>query len=131
MLKGEPIGSYANQLTSLMPQLSVDGKLVNLDSRRIVLHIPAVAKILPLLHAGHAGMTKSYEYAKALYYWPGMANDIRQAVRSCDACRKFQSSQNHNPRVSELPSVYKGPPMNHVGLDLFAFGGQNCIICVD
>ena len=76
-------------------------------------------------------MTKTYEYAKALYYWLGMVNDIRQAVRSCDACRKYQPSQCHNPQVSEPPSVYKGPPMSHVGLDLFAFVGQTFLICVD
>ena len=131
VLQGKTTCSYSNQLKSLMPQLSVDGELVYLDARRIVLPTPAVAKVLPLLHAGHAGMTKTYEYAKALYYWPGMVNDIRQAVRSCETCRKHQPSQCHNPRVSEPPSVYKGPPMSHVGLDLFAFAGQSFLICVD
>ena len=47
VLKGETTCSYSNQLKSLMPQLSVDGELVFLDSRRIVLLTPAVAKVTP------------------------------------------------------------------------------------
>ena len=109
----------------------MDGDLVYLDSKRIVLPVPAVSIVLKLLHEGHAGNTKTYEHAKALYYWPGMSNDIKQMVQSCETCAKHRSSQCHNPMVVDKPSSYKGPPMGHVGLDLFEFGGSKFLICVD
>ena len=41
---------YANQLKSVMPQLSVDKVLVYLDGARIILPKNAVKSVLPLLH---------------------------------------------------------------------------------
>ena len=74
---------YANQLKSLMPQLSVDEDLVYLDGARIVLPKNAVKVILPLVHASHFGMNKSYDLCRSLYILPGMFNDIRQMISQC------------------------------------------------
>ena len=49
---------------------------VLLDSRRIVLPLPAIRPILNLLHTSHSGINKTITLARGLYYWPGMVNDI-------------------------------------------------------
>ena len=36
-----------------------------------------------------------------------------------------------NPRSNLPPSSYLGPPMSHVGLDLFDFGGKQHLMWVD
>ena len=74
--KGTFHSTYANQLRSLMPQLSVDEDLVYLDGAIIVLPKNAVKVILPLVHTSHIGMNKSYDLCRSLYFWPGMFNDI-------------------------------------------------------
>ena len=66
-----------------------------------------------------------------LYYWPGMTNDIRTFVESCKQCFRRLPSQQHNPTSTSPPSESYGAPMAHVGLDLFAFGGKQHLLCVD
>ena len=74
---------YANQLKSVMSQLSVNEDLVYLDTARIILLKGAVKKFLPLVHTSHIGMNKTYELCRSLYFWPCMFNDIRQMIHKC------------------------------------------------
>ena len=69
--------------------------------------------------------------ANKLFYWPGMANDIKTFTQACQSCYKRLPSQRENPCVTAPPSASFGPPMAHVGLDLFNFGGHKYLICVD
>ena len=54
----------------------------------------------------------------------GMFNDIKQMISQCRPCSVNRPFQPKNPRTTEQPSSYLGPPMDHVGLDLFEFGGK-------
>ena len=107
-----------------MPQLSVNEDLVYLDGSRIVLPIQATKKFLPLLHVSHIGMNKTYDLCRSMYFWPGMFNDVKQMTTQCRSCNVHRPSQPKNPRSTQPPSSYFGPPMSHVGLDLFEFGGK-------
>ena len=60
-----------------------------------------------------------------------MINDIKQMVSQCKPCSVNRPSQPMNPRVSKPPSEYLGPPMCHVGVELFDFGGKKHVVCVD
>ena len=66
--------------------LSLSDGLVLMDSKRIVLPLPSVKPILKLLHASHSGITKTTSLARGLYFWPGMTNDIKQLVSTCQEC---------------------------------------------
>ena len=114
-----------------MASLSVSDGLVLLDSRRIILPAPAVKLVLQLLHASHSGINKTIVLARGLYYWPGMINDIKQLVSSCRECSKPLQSQPGNPMTTAPPSSHFGYPMQHVGHDLFSFGGKYFLIFVD
>ena len=122
---------YARQLKSVMPQLSVDEDLVYLDGSRIVLPFQATKKILPLLHVSHIRMNKTYDLCHSMYFWPGMFNNIKQMVSQCRPCNINRPSQPKNPRIIQPPSTFLVPPMGHVGLDLFEFGGKQHLVCVD
>ena len=122
---------YANQLKSVMSQLSVDEDLVYLDGARIVLPKNSVKAVLPLVHTTHIGMNKTYELCRSLFFWPGMYNDIRQMIAQCKPCNTYKPSQTKNQRSTLPPSSYMGPPMSHVGLDLFDFGGKQHLIWVN
>ena len=94
----ETFGStYANQLKSIMSQLSVDEDLVYLDAARIVLPKNAVKVVLPSVHTAHIGMNKTYELCGSLYFWPGMYNDIKQMIVQCKPCNIYKPSQPKNP----------------------------------
>ena len=102
-----------------------------MDSRRIVLPLPSVKPFLKLLHASHSGISKTTSLVRGLYFWPGMTNDIRQMVSSCVECSRVLPSQPANPMSTASPSSHFGFPKQHVGLDLFSFGGKDYLICVD
>ena len=111
--------------------LSLSDDLVLLDSRCIVLPIPAIRPILNLLHTSRSGVNKTIALARGLYYWPGMINDIKQLVSRCATCVRVLPSQPSNPLSTPPPSTHLGYPMQHVGLDLFSYGGKQYLICVD
>ena len=55
---GTTVSTYSQTLNGSLDILSNSDNLVLLDSRRIVLSIPAVKPILKLLHSSHSGITK-------------------------------------------------------------------------
>ena len=131
VLNGTSKSIYSRSLKSSAGDLSVDHDLVLLDSKRIVIPQPAIKAILHCLHFSHNGFFKTYEYARQMYYWPGMSNDIRQLISACIQCSKLLPSQPQNPMSTAPPSSYLGPLMQQVGLDLFDLGGKSYLICVD
>ena len=60
-----------------------------------------------------------------------MTNNIRQLISSCPECSRVLPSQPSNPMSTASPWSHFGFPMQHVGLDLFSFGGKEYLICVD
>ena len=43
-----------------------------------------------LIEGAHAGYHRTYNKIASHYYWPRMAKDIREYVRSCDVCQKIK-----------------------------------------
>ena len=84
----------------------------------------AIKEILHRLHEGHPGQDKTLKLAQALFYWPGMSNDVRQYVESCKECFRSLASLPSNPQSTQPPSAFYGAPMSHVGVDLFDFSGK-------
>ena len=92
--------------------------------------LKGVKSILKLLHVSHVGVKKTYDFARSLYYWPGMLNDIKQLIDGCEACSMSRPSQLKNVRSTEPPFSTLGPPLSHVGLGMFEFGGNQHNVCV-
>ena len=131
VLNETSVSSYSRSLKSDMASLSVSDGLVLLDSPCIVLPLSAVKPVLKLLHASHSGINKTIVLARGLYFCPGMINYVKQLISSCHECAKLLQSQPANPMITAPPSHHFGYPMQHVGLDLFSFGGKSFLICVD
>ena len=130
VLKEDTCGStYYHQMKSVRGQLSVVEDLVYDDGSRIVLPNKFIKSVLSLLHSSHAGINKTCDIARQLYFWPGMLNDIKQLIEKCQACRIHKPSLPKNPRSTVPPTSYMGPPMAHVGTDLFDFGGGKYLVC--
>ena len=69
--------------------------------------------------------------ACSLYYWRGLLNDVKQLVDGCEACANSRPSQPKNIWSMEPTSSTLSPPLSHVGLDLFKYGGNQHMVCVD
>jgi hypothetical protein len=52
--------------------------------------------ILKALHeppsVGHPGFAKMYDLVKRDWWWPGMADDVRDYVKYCDSCQRVKAS---------------------------------------
>ena len=116
----------------MWPHLSVSAhgdNLILAHGTRIVLPSKAIQPVLKLLHEPHQGQTKTLKLAEQLYYWHGMANDIKQMTNSCASCQRYRSS---NPNTQTIVDPDKiDPPLSSVGMDIFHVNNQNWLVMVD
>ena len=129
-----PSDHPATPYRKLWNRLSIDhtphGSLVSLDCRRIIVPVAARKRILQALHASHAGCSKSQVWARSLYYWPGITNDINETVRSCLACqRRLPSQPQATPKTPPLLADLR--PMDELGIDLFEHKSRHYVVVVD
>ena len=92
--------------------------------------VPPLAKpsVLHFLHRGHPGWKRMLSHAKSIFFWPGMANDLKNLASRCDACVKMTASK---PRqTTSSPDVSTGP-MQKIGIDLFQFETNHFMVVVD
>ncbi len=112
-----PAHCYKGVWDQLSTRQGSDGHfLLILDGARIVVPRRARKRILDFLHRRHAGIVKTQQAARQLYYWPSMSAAVSDAVEKCELCVAALPSK-------PLPSVL-APTMQAVGLDLFHAGGR-------
>jgi hypothetical protein len=83
--------------------------------------------LLKLLHKSHTGQIKTYKNAREMYHWPGMKNEIAMMVDQCGPCQALRPSLPKEP----LQPGAAAEPMAEMGVDLFAFKGQDWLVMVD
>ena len=66
--------------------------------------------------------------AREVVYYPGMTNDIKRLVSSCQICASYQPSEQKEPLMSH-PAPTR--PWQKVGVDIFTFSQQDYLITVD
>ena len=56
------------------------------------------------LHIQHTAFDKTLRNARSMYFWPGMKNNIKLMVSSCDRCLENSPSQRQEPLVQTVAS---------------------------
>jgi hypothetical protein len=117
--------------SSLWDQLSLysnkEGRLVVLDGHRIIPPASARSDILALLHAPHAGVSRTRRLAKGYFFWPKINEDIRVMIEGCQKCQELRPSQSEE--LSPRPMVEA--PMDALAADLFEVKGKHYLAVVD
>ena len=85
----QPIQHYWNYCE----ELAIEDGLI-FKAHRLVIPTSQRAEYLKDLHEGHLGEEKTLLRARETVFWPGISDDIRNAVKACDICQK------HNNRRS-------------------------------
>jgi hypothetical protein len=100
------------------------------DCKRIVIPGEARNATLQVLHRSHAGVAKTAEAAKQLYFWSKMNEHIKDMIDACKRCQFYKSSKQKQEQIKETPfkDLY---PMAEVGADLFEAGKHHFLIVVD
>ena len=84
--------------------------------------------MLDKLHVDHLGEEKTQQRARGIFFWPGMTNDIKQKIATCQICATHRSSNQKEPMLShELPTR----PWQKVATDLFSWEGRQFLVTVD
>ena len=103
-----------------------DGLILKGD--RIVIPETLRGETLDMLHTGHQGETKCLLLVRESVFWPGIKNDVKQLVKDCDTCNKFQPEQPKLPLMQpDLPTR----PWEKLGTDIFEFKGMKYLMIVD
>ncbi|QQP41502.1 Uncharacterized protein FKW44_015903 [Caligus rogercresseyi] len=128
-LKNLPVCHPSKAYAKIWSNLSIDelSGLLLLNANRIIVPVPFRRTILTKLHSSHQGIRRAREMARALYYWPGMNNDILNIVNSCSKCIEYKPSQPQEP----LQSTNSSRPLSSISVDLFQCTGKNYIVVVD
>ena len=84
--------------------------------------------VLKAIHLGHQGETKCILLAREAVFWPGITNQIKEMVKVCATCQKFQSAQ---PKMPIVQPDHPSHPWEQLGTDIFEFKGYKYLIVVD
>ena len=103
-----------------------DGLILKGD--RIIIPEALRSQILDALHTGYQGETKFLLLARESVFWPGITNDIKQLVKDCDICNKFQPEQ---PKLPLMQPDLPIRPWEKLGIDIFEFKGLTYLMIVD
>ena len=82
-----PAHSYRGVWEQLSLRSWPDGLLLLvLNGAWLVVPRTGRKRVLELLHLPHAGVVKTQQAARQLYYWPGMSAAVEDTVKTCDKC---------------------------------------------
>ena len=95
---------------------------------RVVIPSSLRPRVLEHLHAAHQGTSTMEQRARAIAYWPGMSNDIRNAREGCTKCNRNAPSQAATPPI---PSPPPSTPFEAVFADFFDYGGHQYLVIGD
>ena len=127
LLPTDPLRQFLSFWDELSIYENEEGRLVTYQAHRIVVPSTQRRRLLELLHRGHPGVVKMRQYAKQMYFWPGISNDIAQFVANCEKCFELLPSQPNLP----LTQTVAAAPMEQVSTDLFSHGGREFLTLVD
>ena len=85
-------------------------------------------RVLANLHEAHQGALRTKQRARITVYWPGLDNDIDNAVLSCQYC------QDHQPSNTKEPIIHRkrpSRPFQEIAIDLCSQTGHDYLIIVD
>ena len=88
--------------------LSVEDGLATKGSRLL---IPSTLwrKALEQIHEGHQGIEKCMLKARESVYWPGISDDIHEAVEKCGICQSTSRAAKPVGNISEVPPMHGIP----------------------
>ena len=107
--------------------LSVCDQFVIVNAATILVPRSAQREIMNLFHQGHCGYTRTKQLIQEYFFWPHMANDIKNLVNGCQQCQALQPSQQQQP----MQKSNNAHPMHRIGADLFQYAGKHYLVMVD
>ena len=112
---------------SFRDELTVHDGLI-MKGERIVIPKAERHRIKERIHSSHLGQGSALRRARECVYWPGMTDEIRQMVETCETCNTYQAAQQKQTLQTTLPEAEY--PWQKVGVDLFSVKGKDYLVTV-
>ncbi|XP_064635755.1 uncharacterized protein K02A2.6-like [Lineus longissimus] len=80
------------------------------------------------LHYAHLGLNSMLRRARGLVFWPGLAQDIKQMVDTCEPCQELRA---RSPKEPLIPQEDGQRPWDKVGADIFEISSRQYLVAVD
>ncbi|XP_064622514.1 uncharacterized protein K02A2.6-like [Lineus longissimus] len=80
------------------------------------------------LHSAHLGLNSMLRRARGLVFWPGLAQDVKQMVGTCEPCQELRA---RSPKEPLIPHDDGQSPWDKVGADIFEISGRQYLVTVD
>ncbi|XP_062538408.1 uncharacterized protein K02A2.6-like [Armigeres subalbatus] len=114
-MKVESVPDSVKMYYGYRSELSTQDGLIFRNDRILIPH-SLRKKLVEKCHASHNGMESTLRLARANLFWPGMACQIKETVKTCGICAKFAASQpNPSMKSHEIPIH----PFQLVSMDVF------------
>ncbi|CAB4008143.1 Transposon Ty3-G Gag-Pol poly [Paramuricea clavata] len=112
---------------NIRDEMSIQDGLVFTGERVVILQAMR-SKMLGKVHNSHLGVNGCLNRAQECLYWPGMSNDNKNHVSTCEACREYERSQ---PKETLCSHEVPNRPWQRVGIDLFELERKHYLITAD
>jgi len=118
---------FVSPYFNMRDEMSVQDGLI-FKGERVVVPKAARGELLRRIHNSHLGVYGCLKRARECLYWPGMTNDIKNHVSTCEACREYEGSQ-----TTETLKSHQTPsrPWQFVAADLFELEGKSYLMTSD
>ena len=108
-------------------ELAVEDGLV-FKAHRLVIPSSLRAEYLKDLHACHLGEEKTLLRARETVFWPGISDDVKNAVKSCDVRLKYKPAQQKEPLI---PHDVLSLPWFKLGVEIFEHRSHHYLLVAD
>ena len=119
--KAEDVGALEGRISAL---LTYNDRILLCKGKVWIPSDPSLRKLIMESEydshvAGHMGMDKTMELVEQNFYWPEMANDIKDYVRSCEDCQRNKASQ-HQRHGALHPLELSYVPWDAISMDFIS-----------
>ena len=76
----------------------------------------------------HTGIEGCLRRARESFYWPGMNNEIKELIKTCETCREFENAQTKETLMShDMPQR----AWEKVVVELFSHNNKDYLVTTD
>ena len=95
------IASTADPTQIIVKSLAIEDRLI-FKAHHLIIPTSQRTDYLRDLPAGHLGEEKTLLWACETVFWPGVSDDIRNAVKACGICQKHKQAQQKEPLMPHV-----------------------------
>ncbi|KAI5707774.1 hypothetical protein M8J77_009608 [Diaphorina citri] len=79
-------------------------------------------EFLEKLHSSHLGIEATLKLARETLFWPGITEDVKNKVASCETCARFAPNQT---KIQMMTHIIPESPFDIVSMDVFEMNIKN------